>query len=246
MAEEIKYPPILKRTPYVGSAGNRVVHKTDRECSRARDINPNERWYIKEIPQDGNYSLCPVCFGEAHEAPPQLPAVPEAVQKPKRESRFRGLFARAADSEPVPVESVLVAPEETRDEQELPAVGADVPRSRAARSGKKAAAPRKTPLAPTIPTSTPEGVVKKAAVKKAVAKTAAKKAAAGKKPAAKKTSPKTGAKKAPAGKKAAAPKSAPKTVAKKAVAKKPALKKAVIKKPVVQKTTVKKSGSKKK
>jgi type II secretory pathway component GspD/PulD (secretin) len=27
-----------------------------------RDIPPNERWYIKDIPHDGNYVLCAFCF----------------------------------------------------------------------------------------------------------------------------------------------------------------------------------------
>jgi hypothetical protein len=57
-----KYPPLLKITPYVGSATNRVVHKTDSNCPAMLDIPPNERWYVKDIPGDGNYVLCDFCF----------------------------------------------------------------------------------------------------------------------------------------------------------------------------------------
>lgn len=59
---DTKYPPLLKNTPFVGSASNRVVHRTDSNCPRALEISPNERWYIKDIPHDGNYLMCPFCF----------------------------------------------------------------------------------------------------------------------------------------------------------------------------------------
>ncbi|GEM_PF-5312566 len=59
---DTKYPPLLKNTPFVGSASNRLVHRTDSNCPRALEISPNERWYIKDIPHDGNYIMCPFCF----------------------------------------------------------------------------------------------------------------------------------------------------------------------------------------
>jgi hypothetical protein len=62
---DVKYPSLLRTTPYVGSATNRVVHKTDAGCQEAIDISPDERWYIKDIPHDGNYLLCAFCFPEA-------------------------------------------------------------------------------------------------------------------------------------------------------------------------------------
>jgi len=64
---ELKYPPILKATPYVGSATNRVVHKTDSNCPQVLEIPPNERWYIKDIPHDGNYVLCAFCFPQTED-----------------------------------------------------------------------------------------------------------------------------------------------------------------------------------
>ena len=59
---DTKYPPLLKNTPFVGSASNRLVHRTDSNCPRALEISPNERWYIKDILHDGNYIMCPFCF----------------------------------------------------------------------------------------------------------------------------------------------------------------------------------------
>ena len=41
---------------------NRVVHKTNANCPEVHDIPPNERWYVKDIPSDGNYVLCAHCF----------------------------------------------------------------------------------------------------------------------------------------------------------------------------------------
>lgn len=60
-------PPILKHNPYVGSASDRTIHKTNANCPLALEIDPDERWYIKEIPADGNYQLCPYCFPEVRE-----------------------------------------------------------------------------------------------------------------------------------------------------------------------------------
>lgn len=53
---------ILRHTPYLGSARNRVIHSTDNPCSEAYLIEPDDRWYVKSIPQGGGYNKCPKCF----------------------------------------------------------------------------------------------------------------------------------------------------------------------------------------
>ncbi len=64
MSKQIKnnISPILKHTPYVGSVMNKIIHSTANPCAEALKILPDERWYIGEIPNDGNYAKCPLCF----------------------------------------------------------------------------------------------------------------------------------------------------------------------------------------
>ncbi len=53
---------ILKRTQYIGSVSDKIIHSTSNPCQEAYKIAPDERWYIGEIPNDGNYIKCPECF----------------------------------------------------------------------------------------------------------------------------------------------------------------------------------------
>ena len=54
--------PILKHTPYIGSARNKIIHSTQNPCQEVYKIIPDERWYISEIPNDGNFTKCTYCF----------------------------------------------------------------------------------------------------------------------------------------------------------------------------------------
>lgn len=56
--------PILKHTPYVGSGSSKIVHSTENPCTDAYLIAPDDRWYIKTIPEASGYFKCPKCFGE--------------------------------------------------------------------------------------------------------------------------------------------------------------------------------------
>jgi hypothetical protein len=86
---DTKYPPLLKNTPFVGSASNRVVHRTDSNCPRALEISPNERWYIKDIPHDGNYLMCPFCFPQP-ETEEEGEVQPEETPAPVKTRRTYG------------------------------------------------------------------------------------------------------------------------------------------------------------
>ena len=91
---DTKYPPLLKNTPFVGSASNRVVHRTEANCPQALEISPNERWYIKDIPYDGNYLMCPFCFPQAEESVPEtVPAVEPGQEAPRRKRATRAKTA---------------------------------------------------------------------------------------------------------------------------------------------------------
>jgi len=82
MSEIVKQPPILTHSPFVGSAFNRFIHRTDVDCADAKMIKPDERWYIKEVPQDNNYNLCPICFPESVEQEPEeVPVVSKKKNK---------------------------------------------------------------------------------------------------------------------------------------------------------------------
>lgn len=222
MAEDVKYPPILKRTPFVGSAGNRVVHKTDRECPRAREIKPDDRWYIKEIPQDGNYNLCPFCFDKDRKVGAVRVPGTAAVSVPeKKTSFFRSLFQKKPHLTPV----VEVETEE-EDGLEAADVAADEKRS----AGGDISGGDSVP-------------VKKAAPKRSRAKkTAGKKGPSKKTDAGKSAKTKAVSKKGTA-KKTVASKSA--STADNAGAKKKSVKKAVVKKTAVKKTATKKTAPKK-
>lgn len=54
--------PILKHTTYIGSVRNKIIHQTANPCQEALKIDPDDRWYINEIPNDGNYTKCQNCF----------------------------------------------------------------------------------------------------------------------------------------------------------------------------------------
>ena len=54
--------PILKHTIYLGATTNKVVHSTETPCSDAYLIPIDARWYIRSIPEGGNYAKCPKCF----------------------------------------------------------------------------------------------------------------------------------------------------------------------------------------
>ena len=224
MAEDVKHPPILKRTPYVGSAGNRVIHKTDVFCARARDIRPDDRWYIKEIPQDGNYNLCPYCFGDKRqEAAVQEPA---AVSTPKKPSFFRSLFQKkpvaAVEEHPQDDAVDTEKSEATHSESDvdLKTEHQDAQESAKKNVSQKRAASGKTVRKKTVP--------KKKAAKSVKSKSIAKKTASKKA-----VSKKTGAKKT----------AAKKTAAKKASS---AKKKVSAKKTAVKRSSIKKASPKKK
>ncbi len=89
MSEIIKQPAILTHSPYVGSAFDRFIHRTDIDCADAKMITPDERWYIKDIPQDGNYTLCTTCFPESVKSEPEeeviVPLKKSKKKKPKKE-----------------------------------------------------------------------------------------------------------------------------------------------------------------
>ncbi len=57
--------PILKHTKFIGSVKNKIIHSTEKPCAEVYKIEPNDRWYIVEIPNDGNYSKCSLCFPNA-------------------------------------------------------------------------------------------------------------------------------------------------------------------------------------
>lgn len=95
---DTKYSPLLKTTPFVGSASNRVVHRTDSNCPHALEISPNERWYIKDIPHDGNYILCPLCFPQPvdEEAREDQPLEAAPAVKPRRKAAARPAVKKTA------------------------------------------------------------------------------------------------------------------------------------------------------
>lgn len=84
MSDVVKQPPILTHNPFVGSAFNRFIHRTDVNCVDAKMIKPDERWYIKEVPQDGNYTLCPTCFPESVKQEPEEAPVPSKKKTKKK------------------------------------------------------------------------------------------------------------------------------------------------------------------
>lgn len=54
--------PILKHTPYLGSARSKIIHSTENPCSEAYLIPVDERWYVRSIPEGGGYVKCTKCF----------------------------------------------------------------------------------------------------------------------------------------------------------------------------------------
>jgi hypothetical protein len=200
MGDPIKFPPILKLTPFVGSASNRVVHKTSVHCPHAQEIEPNERWYIKDIPQDGNYTLCPGCFPE--EAEEQAAA--EDIAQSVGMRRMPGVADLPRVAGPSRVQAVAargvvkIASAKTKPvKKPVAAAKGTTPRTATKPAGKKPQAP-KGAAKPGVKKETPPKTTAKPAGKKptapqAAAKSVVKKAAplkvAVKKPAAPKTKP---------------------------------------------------------
>ena len=162
---DTKYPPLLKNTPYVGSASNRVVHRTEANCPQALEISPNERWYIKDIPYDGNYLMCPFCFPQAQPAVAEtVPVVEPGQDKPKRKRAVKGKTAAAGEVSPADAEAgtpvTAPAPEKTATKKaaakktavkksaaKKPAAGAKkagAPAKKAAPAAKKKTAPARS------------------------------------------------------------------------------------------------------
>ncbi len=198
MADNKNFPPLLQRTPFVGSGFNRVIHKTDVNCRFAVQIPPDERWYIKAIPEDGNYSLCPYCFPEARTEEDDVIDETEEEPSGKPRSLFPKIFKRKEGEEnsevspdAVSEKEKVVSDETDSDAVVIPsvekkkAVPAKKSVSKKKPEAKKPAAAKKTAQAKKSPASG----VKKAAAKKSVpsVKAAAKKTQTAKKPAAKKS-----------------------------------------------------------
>jgi len=101
MSDSVKFPPLRQDTIYVGSAFNRVVHKTTTTCPAAQSIKPDNRWYINDIPQDGNYNKCPFCFPET---------APEGSIVELQETLHEKEMINAMAKPPVPVKKKKAAP----------------------------------------------------------------------------------------------------------------------------------------
>jgi hypothetical protein len=52
----------LNHTKYIASAFEKTVHSTIHPCEKAYLINPDERWYLNDVPSRGGYYLCEDCF----------------------------------------------------------------------------------------------------------------------------------------------------------------------------------------
>jgi len=59
--------PILKHTPYVGSADSKIIHSTENPCPDTYMIDPELRWYIRSIPEKSGYIKCKKCFPQDKE-----------------------------------------------------------------------------------------------------------------------------------------------------------------------------------
>ncbi len=135
MADIPKVAPILKHTPFIGSATNKTIHKTDVKCPLSLEIIPQERWYIKDIPQDGNYIKCPICFPEEEafvEEKPQeiIEKIPAQKKKPS--------IARLSKKKPAKKQSAA-----KKNAAGKKTAKKSAPKKKAALSPVKKAAPKK-------------------------------------------------------------------------------------------------------